>query len=237
MTVLLLALLAGTVTTLSPCVLPVVPLVLVGALQQHRLAPLALVGGMAVTFTILGTALVALGAAVGPHDGVRQLSAALMIVFGFVLLSTRTQGLFARALAPLGARLGNATTRFAPDGVAGHAVLGMLLGAVWMPCSGPTLGAAMGLAASGQDPARALAVMLTFSVGAGLPMLALAYGSRQALMARRERLARFAAWSKPALGAILMLLGVAVMLDLDRTVEAQLVARMPDWLLELTTRY
>lgn len=237
MTVLLPTLLAGTLTTLSPCVLPVVPLVLVGALQKHRLAPLALIAGMAATFTLLGTGLGALGVAAGPHSGIRILSAAFMLVFGLVLVSTRVQSLFAAALAPLGARLGNATARFAPDGVAGHAVLGMLLGAVWTPCSGTTLGAAMGLAAAGQDTARAFAVMLTFSLGAGLPMLALAYGSRRALMTRRESLARFAAWSKPMLGLTLLLLGLAVLLELDRALEAQLVARMPDWLLELATRY
>lgn len=237
MTVLLLALLAGTLTTLSPCVLPVVPLVLVAALQKHRLAPLALIGGMAATFTLLGTGLVAIGVAAGPHREIRILSAALMLVFGLVLVSIRVQNLFAPALAPLGARLGNATARFAPDGLPGHAVLGMLLGAVWTPCSGPTLGAAMGLAAADQDTARALVVMLTFSLGAGLPMLALAYGSRRALMTRRDSFARFAAWSKPALGLTLLLLGFAVLLELDRTLEALLVARMPDWLVELATRY
>ncbi len=237
MTALLVALLAGTLTTLSPCVLPVIPIVLLGALQQHRLAPLALISGMALTFTFLGTALASLGIAAGGSQGIRYLAAALMLAFGLVLASTRMQSAFAAAAAPLGARLGDATSRFAPDGLGGHVVLGMLLGAVWTPCAGPTVGAAIGLAASSADLPRAMAIMLIFSMGAGLPMLALAYGSRHALASQRERMARVVAWSKPALGFLLLVLGGAVILDLDRALESWLVGRMPEWLLDLATRY
>lgn len=236
MTGLLLALIAGTLTTLSPCVLPVLPIVLIGALQRHRLAPLALVSGMTAMFAFTGTVLASAGGAVGGNV-LRNVSGILMVAFGMVLMSARAQRLLANATAPLAGRLGDATSRFRPDGLAGHTMLGALLGAVWTPCSGPTLGAAMGLAAARDNLSGAATVMLVFGLGAGLPMLVLAYGSRQALKARRDRLAGVAALSKPLLGAILLALGTAVVFGLDHVAESWLVATMPDWMLELSTRF
>jgi cytochrome c biogenesis protein CcdA len=228
--------LAGALSTLSPCVLPLLPILLGGAVQQHRLAPVALAGGLAMSFTVIGLFFATLGFAAGIDDGaVRVTAAVLMAGFGAVMLSVRLQSAFVRLMAPVtgGAVLG----RISGDGLGGQFLLGLLLGAVWSPCAGPTLGAAVGLAAQSGTAPRAAATMAVFSLGATTPMLALAYGSRRAMLVRRDHMARLARWGKPVMGAALLCMGLLVAAGLDKSVETWLTDAMPAWLVDLTTRF
>jgi len=238
MSTLLVAILAGVLTTLSPCVLPLLPVVLFAALQQHRFGPLALAGGMSLAFTALGIGIATIGFSLDiGSQAVRLTAAIMMIVFGAILLSAPLQAAFARAGSPLSDRLNALTGRFVPSGLGGQFLLGMLLGAVWTPCSGPTLGAAIGLATASETAARAAGIMALFSLGATMPLMALAYGSRQALASRKAGLARAGRFGKPLLGSMLVLVGAMVAFGVDKLIEAQLTALMPDWLVDLTTRF
>jgi cytochrome c biogenesis protein CcdA len=114
-------------------------------------------------------------------------------------------------------------------------VLGALLGAVWTPCTGPTLAAAITLAAQSESLPRAGLVMLAFSLGAVAPVLVLAYGSRHAALRRGMSLSGLAALGKPTLGLLLLLVGGLALTGADKAIEAWMVDRMPDWLLRLTT--
>jgi cytochrome c-type biogenesis protein len=235
---ILLGLLAGALTTLSPCVLPVLPFVLFAALDQHRFGPLALAAGMATTFAAVGMLVSGAGLAIDVSgDAVRYAAAALMALFGIVLLSTSLQRRFAVLGAPLTNWLNQSTQRFGGSGLAGQFMLGALLGAVWSPCSGPTLGAAVTLAASSQTVTKAGAIMLFFGLGASAPLLAVAYGSRATLKRRRETLQSVARIAKPLLGGVLLAAAMLVLSGFDKVIEAQLVRSMPDWLTTLTTRF
>lgn len=230
--------LAGSLSTLSPCVLPLLPIVLTGALQQHRLAPLALAGGLAVSFTAVGLFVATLGFAAGiDAGGVRTAAAVLMAGFGLVLLNRRLQAAFAWAVGPLTGRANGVLARVGGNGLGGQFALGLLLGTAWSPCAGPTLGAAIGLAAQSGSAAQAAAVMALFSLGAAAPMLALAYGSRRAMTARRDRLARLAQWGKPVMGGALLVMGGLIVSGGDKAVEAWLAGAMPSWLVDVTTRF
>lgn len=230
--------LAGALSTLSPCVLPLLPVLLGGALQQHRLAPLALAGGLAVSFTSVGLFIATLGFAAGIDAAVIRMTAAvLMMGFGAILLSPRLQFAFAGAAGPLSGGANNALTRLSGEGLGGQFLLGLLLGAVWSPCAGPTLGAAIGLAAQSGTTSQAAIIMLLFSLGATSPMLALAYGSRHAMQSRRERMARLAKLAKPVMGGALLAMGVLIVSGLDKLIEARLTNAMPSWLVDLTTRF
>ena len=111
---LLLSSLAGLLTTLSPCVLPILPIVLLGALQQHRFGPLALAAGLIVAFTTFGALLSALGLALHVDAVViRHISAWVMLVFGLILLSATLQQRFATASAGFTSPL-NGVARAAP---------------------------------------------------------------------------------------------------------------------------
>ena len=225
---------AGALGTLSPCVLPLLPLVVAGAVERHRLGPLVLAAGLAASATTIGFAVALLGFALD-RDVVRVAAGALLLVVGAVLLIARLDVALARATTPLAARAAALLARLGPRGLAGQAVVGALLGALWTPCGGPTLGGAIGLAAQRRSLGAAAAVMAAYSVGAVVPVLLLAYGSRR-LVARPDRLARVMRVGKPAVGALLVLVGVLSVTRADKALEARLLDVMPAWLVDLTTR-
>jgi cytochrome c-type biogenesis protein len=230
----LLGFAAGALGTLSPCVLPLLPLVIAGAVERHRLGPLVLATGLAVSATVVGFAVALLGFTLD-RDLVRVVAGTLLVVVGAVLLIARLDVALARATTPIATRAATLLARLGPRGLAGQLVVGVLLGALWTPCGGPTLGGAIGLAAQRRSLGAAAAVMAAYSLGAVVPVLLLAYGSRR-FVARGERLARLSRLGKPAVGALLVLFGVLSVTGGDKALETRLLDLMPAWLVELTTR-
>ena len=228
---------AGVLSTLSPCVLPLLPIILLGALEQHAWGPVALAAGLSASFAGVGIFLVSLGYSLDIDPTAFRLGvAALILIIGIVLLVPALQNRFALAAAPVAVGGKALVDRLRPSGIGGQFALGMLLGAIWSPCSGPTLGAAIGLAAQSETVDQAVMIMALFSLGAATPILALAYGSRQAIVARRDLLARTSQIAKPLMGAALVGIGVFVLTGFDKVVEASLTHAMPDWLVSVTTR-
>lgn len=234
MAAVFLSFVAGTLSVLSPCVLPILPIVVASALQQHRLGPVALSGGFAVSSTATGLFFASLGFAAGvDRDVMRVATAVLMGLAGLVLLVPRLQEGFARLAAPVASGAGALTARL-PAGLLGQGILGVLLGAIWTPCTGPTLGAAITLASRSESLGRAGVVMFMFGIGAMVPVLAIAYGSRRAL-GGGAGFARLAAIGKPVMGVFLLLIGALTVTGVDKRVEAWMVDHMPEWLITLTT--
>jgi cytochrome c-type biogenesis protein len=233
-----LALLAGLLSTLSPCVLPLVPIVIATALGEHRLGPVALAAGLALSFVVIGLLVATVGFAAGlDQDVFRSVAAVLLIVAGGVLLVPRLQLRLASAAGPIGnwaqAQAGGFLTR----GLGGQLAMGVLLGAVWTPCVGPTLGAASVLAARAENLTYVALTMLAFGIGAALPLLAIGMMSRDALMRWRNRLLAAGSGGKRLLGVLLVAIGVLILSGLDKRVETILVEASPVWLTELTTRF
>ncbi|MBI2240745.1 MAG: sulfite exporter TauE/SafE family protein [Magnetospirillum gryphiswaldense] len=234
MTVLFAAWVAGMLSTLSPCVLPLIPVLLGSALQAHRLGPVALAGGLAVSFASLGVVLAGLGFAIGLESAlVRNSAATVMGIFGLVLLVPALGRGFAVLASPLAGSGSSVLGRVSGDGLGGQFLLGLLLGAVWSPCTGPTLGAAVGLAGGRDTAFQAALVMVVFALGAATPMLMLAYG----LSSWRKRLGSWAKNAKPVMGGILLAVAALVLSGLDKTAETVLVAAMPDWLVNLSVMF
>lgn len=228
------AYLAGILSTLSPCVLPLIPVLLGSALQSHRLGPVALAAGLALSFAALGVLLATAGFALGVDSAmVRMAAAVVMGLFGLVLLVPALGRQFAVAAGPLAGQGNQLLGRVSGDGLGGQFALGLLLGAVWSPCTGPTLGAAVGLAGASGTAGQAVVIMVIFALGAASPVLLLAYG----LSSWRHGLARLAARAKPVMGGILLAVAVLVISGLDKALEAALVAGMPEWLVALTVKY
>jgi cytochrome c biogenesis protein CcdA len=233
-----LALLAGVLSVLSPCVLPLLPIVLGTAASAHRLGPVALAAGLAISFTAIGLFVATVGFAAGLDTGVfRTISAILLIGVGLVLLVPKLQEQFALAAAPVSNWAGSYTDNFTPGGLGGQFGLGLLLGAVWSPCVGPTLGAASVLAAKGEDLGQVALTMLAFGVGAALPLMLLGFVSREAMMRWRGRLMETGSIGKTLLGLLLVAVGLLVATNLDKRLETILVDASPAWLTELTTRF
>jgi cytochrome c-type biogenesis protein len=233
-----LSALAGLLSILSPCVLPLVPVVLGTAAGEHRLGPLALAAGLALSFTAIGLFVATVGFAIGLDTGLfRAAAAILLILLGLVLALPSLQARLAAAGGPAGAWVEHRFGGFSAGGLPGQFGVGLLLGAVWAPCVGPTLGAASLLAAKGERLGEVALVMLAFGLGAALPLLALGLLSRGALLRWRARLAAGGRVLKPALGVLLAVTGLMILSGLDKRAEAYLVGASPDWLVALTTRY
>ena len=233
------AYLAGVLTLINPCVLPLLPIVLATALQASRLGPLALSAGLVLTFVVVGVGITAFGSAIGLDDrAINRAAALMMVLFGVVLLIPRAQHWLSALASPLAtganAQLDDRLGSRAGSGVRGQFFIGLLLGAVWSPCIGPTLGGAIGLAASGDGLHEATLTMVMFGFGVSSVLMALAYGSRGMLGRRRDLLQAIMPYAKPVMGATLVLVGVVILLHLDRVVEAWLLDVMPVWLQDLS---
>ncbi|OQW58448.1 MAG: cytochrome C biogenesis protein [Proteobacteria bacterium SG_bin9] len=238
MTAIALAFAAGVLSILSPCVLPLVPLVLGAASAADRYGPAMLAAGLALSFTLFGLFIATIGFSLGIDAGVvRIASAVVMIALGAVLLVPRFQTQFAFAGGSLSNwadrnMAGAAQTRYG-----GQFLVGVLLGAVWSPCVGPTLGAASLLAAQGKDLPQVALTMLAFGIGAGLPLALLGLVSASAMARFRNRMLSAGSFGKMAMGVILIAVGLAVATGADKRIESTLVDISPAWLTELTTRF
>ena len=127
--------------------------------------------------------------------------------------------------------------RVSGRGWAGQLLVGLLLGVVWTPCVGPTLGAASTLAAQGSRLGEVAALMLVFGLGAATPLLVLgSLSQRLASRAGRTGLG-FAEPARRVLGACLVLIGLVIVAGADKPIETWLLDRSPAWLTELTTRF
>lgn len=232
---LIFAYTAGLLTLINPCVLPVLPLALSSAVSSSSLGPLALAAGMSATFTAFGVTVAALGPAFGvTPDTVARAGALAMVAFGAVLLTPRLGAAFSAATAGLAGSADQRIRSAADRGLGGHFLGGALLGAVWSPCIGPTLGGAIALASTGQSLVWATAIMFAFSLGAASVVLLLAYGAREAIRARQRALRSLAERSKPIMGVMFVAVGLALFFGLNHSAEAFLLDRMPPWLQDLS---
>lgn len=226
---------AGLLTLINPCVLPVLPIVLASAMQGGRLGPVYLCFGMSVSFVALGLGLAQAGPALGLYpETVERAAALLMIGAGFVLLLPGLNARFATATAGLAARADTQIGTLDQTRASGMMAGGALLGAVWSPCIGPTLGGAIALAARGESLLQAGAVMTAFALGVSSVMLVLAYGARAQIARRRGAMMALATRAKPVMGAAFLLVGVAIWFRLHIWLEEAALNLLPDWFNDLS---
>lgn len=236
---------AGLLTLINPCVLPILPIILASALQADRRGPIALAAGMGATFVLLGVGVAAIGPAIGVDDILMsQIAAGFMLAFGVVLLSPRLGEAFATATAGVASRGGAELDGVENDSLRGQFLTGALLGAVWSPCIGPTLGGAIGLASAAAaggaagvawaDLLWAAVIMTAFALGVATLIIGLSFGAREAIRSRTAKLRGLAERSKPILGGVLVLVGVAILFGLHHRLDAWLNDVLPPWLIDFS---
>ena len=232
---LILGYLAGLLTLINPCVLPVLPIVLASSLHRDRRAPVALAAGMSLSFVALGLGVTALGPALGlSSDSVARGAALVMVGFGLVMLVPALSGGFSAATAGIAARADAQIDATTDAGLGGQFLSGALLGAVWSPCIGPTLGAAIALASTGESLGRAGAIMVAFALGVSTLILGLAYGAQSAIRRRQTLLRALAARSRPVMGVTFVAVGLALWFGLHHVIDAWLIRTLPPWLIDLS---
>lgn len=233
-----LAFVAGVLSILSPCVLPLVPIVLGSAQSRHRWGALALGAGLTASFTVVGLFAATIGYSIGlDADFFRRVGGVIMLAVGLVLLTPALQRAIAGAVNPWSARAASRLGGIDERGLWGQAALGGVMGLVWAPCVGPTLGAAALLAAQGRDLAQVAVVMSAFGMGAAAPLVAIGMISAEGLRRWRERMRTAGEGGKRLLGLALGVLGLLMISGLDRVLESRLIDLSPDWLTHLTTSF
>jgi cytochrome c-type biogenesis protein len=230
-----LSLAAGSLTTLSPCVFPLLPLVLGGGLQGSRLAPLAMGLGMMASFAGIGMLLGALGPALGLDvDNVRTVGAALLIAFALVMLVPALGERFTRWMLPIASSANAVSSRLSGGSLGSALLLGAVLGLVWSPCSGPLLGSALTLVASEGGVARGGLVLGLFGLGAAVPLMAVAYASRSGFVKVRGWVLSRMEAVRQGFALLLGALGVAILTGADKWLEARVLNWLPDAWVNLT---
>ncbi|HIV70216.1 MAG TPA: cytochrome c biogenesis protein DipZ [Candidatus Aquabacterium excrementipullorum] len=216
---------AGLATVASPCVLPLLPAMLGISTQGGRWRPLAIVLGFVLSFAgvalLFGASAQVLGLSA---QTLRDVAAIALLLAGVLMLWPRlSDGLMAALSRPLGAlaygahRLGNHDR----GELWGGLLLGATLGALWTPCAGPVLASILALAAGAGSPGQSAPLLLAYAAGAGLPMLALAYGGRWATT-RLRPLVRHAMRLRQVFGALVVATALAMLAQVDAQASAWL---------------
>ena len=194
--------LAGVVTAVSPCVLPVLPILLAAGASGRK--PLRIVAGLVASFTVFTLFAAWLLDQLGlPEDFLRNAAIVLLFVMAATLLIPRVGQLIERPLAFF--------SRFRPGGVGGGFFLGATLGLVFVPCAGPVLATVTVVAANDSVGLRAISLTLAYAAGAALPMLLIARGGQEAA----GRLRRHAEAVRMISGALIAAVAFALVLHLD----------------------
>lgn len=229
------AYIAGLLTLINPCVLPVLPIVLASALQSDKRGPLALALGMSISFVAFGMFVAVFGRAVGlTSEKLSDIGAWMMIGFGLILLVKPLNILFERAFSGLSQNADRAIDNQSAEGLRGQFVAGLLLGIVWSPCIGPTLGGAIALASGGESLLWALIIMIGFALGVSTVIILLGLGGQGLIRNRANALKGIAEKSKPVMGVIFIGVGAMILLRLHYKIEILAIKYLPHWFTDLS---
>src|SRR3972149_10012080 len=220
------AFLAGVVTILSPCILPVLPIVLAGSVGEGRRRPFGIVTGFVLSFTIFTLFLTTIVKATGVSaDFLRLIPVAVVFTFGLSLLLPGFQAFTEKLFVGL--------ARFSPtggQGFSGGLLLGLGLVLLWTPCVGPILASVISLALTGSVSLAAFAITLAFSLGTAIPMFIVIYTGRSVL----ARLQPYSALIQKTFGVLMILTAAAIYLNLDRKFQTFVLNVFPNYGLGLT---
>jgi cytochrome c biogenesis protein CcdA/thiol-disulfide isomerase/thioredoxin len=224
---MLFALVAGAGTALSPCVLPILPAILAAGVTGDRRRPLGVVTGLALSFTFATVALVYVINALGLPNGLaRDLAIVVLFAFGFSLLippiGDRVEA-FASRLAP-------GPARFRGDGFGSGLVVGASLGLVYAPCAGPILAGVIVVSAAQNFTAGRLAVALSYAVGSAIVLYLLLLGGRRLT----QRLNPVRGRVQMAMGAVMVLVAIAMTANLDVRFQTAIASGLPRFLVNPT---
>lgn len=224
---IVLALLAGIFTIAAPCILPMLPILLGTSIgQSSKARPAFIALGFVVTFSACALVFSLFSESLGlSQQTLRETATVLLLLFGLLMLWKRPFELLTQRLSGAINRANDIGNR-AEMGNIGGLVLGMTMGAVWTPCAGPVLGSILTLMATSHDVGLATVMMVSYSIGAGIPMLAIAYGG-QRMSTRVRWVSRYATRMQQGFGVLIILTAVAMYYQYDALITAWLTQYIP----------
>src|SRR3990167_4831428 len=218
---ILFAFLAGIVTILSPCILPILPVVLAGSVGEGKRRPFGIVTGFVISFTVFTLFLTTIVKATGiPPDSLRLLSVLVIFTFGISLITPGFQAFIEKLFA----RLPHLPTTNR-SGFGGGLILGLGLGLLWTPCVGPILASVISLALTGTVTFSAFAITLAYSLGTAIPMFIVIYTGRSVL----GRLQPYSSFIQKTFGVLMILTAIAIYFNLDRKFQTYVLQVFPKY--------
>ncbi len=231
------AFISGIITILSPCILPVLPIVLSGSVGGGRARPFGIVSAFVVSFTLFTLALSGIVQAIGiPPDALRLVSVVLLVIFGIVMLVPALRDRFELLTSRMvGGGRRTATGGVAPGAPASRAPgfwsgvpVGFSLGLVWTPCVGPIMASVISLALTQRVDGGSVFITLAYSIGTSIPMLAVMFGGRT-LLNRVPALSRNMANIQKGFGVVMIVVGLAIAFGWDQRVQTALLRAFPSY--------
>lgn len=224
--------LAGVITILSPCILPMLPIILASGINEGRRRPLGVIAGFVVSFTVFTLTLQALVIATGlDPDVLRSLAVVILILFGVSMLVPALRGAFQKLVG----RIGNAASRPRNVGIQrrregfwGGVPVGMSLGLVWTPCVGPIMASVITLAATQAVDAGAIVLALAYSLGTAVPMFAIMKGGR-ALVTKFPKLQERGERIQQVFGGVTIGIALLIQFNVDRQIQTAILDALPGY--------
>ena len=218
--------LAGVVTILSPCILPVLPIVLTSSIAGGKNRPLGVVLGFVLSFTFFTLFLTAVVRAIGiSSDLLRSVSVLIILLFGIALILPKFQIFLERLFVKLASFVPKTSGK---SGFSGGLIMGVSIGLLWTPCVGPILGSVIALAVTGAVTGTALAITLSYSLGTAGPMLAIVYGGRS-LLNRVPWLLKNTGKIQKVFGVLMIITAVGIYFNFDRNFQAYILDKFPNY--------
>jgi cytochrome c biogenesis protein CcdA/thiol-disulfide isomerase/thioredoxin len=223
---ILFAFIGGIITILSPCILPILPIVLSGSLTGGRKRPFGIITGFILSFTIFTLTLTTIVKATGlPSETLRYFAIAVVLLFGISLLIGQTQVLLEKLMS----RFSPLTPQASPEsGFKGGILIGLSLGLVWTPCVGPILASIITLASTSSISGAAVAITFAYSLGTAIPMLAITIGGRQ-LLQKVPWLLTNSAKIQKGFGVVMVATAIGMFFNLDRQFQAYILNVFPEY--------
>ena len=223
------AFVSGVITILSPCILPVLPIVLSGSVGKGKARPFGVIAGFVASFTLFTLALTAIVQALGvPPDILRVVAVVLIISFGLVMLVPRLRYVFEALATRVTSRRSSGPRPGGSSGFLGGLPVGISLGLVWTPCVGPIMASVISLALTQRVDGGAVFITLAYTIGTSIPMLGVMLGGRT-LLKRVPSLAKNSAGIQRGFGVLMILVGMAIGFGWDRQFQSAVLNVLPNY--------
>lgn len=223
---ILFAFIGGIITVLSPCILPLLPIILSSTAGGGKKRPIGIVAGFVLSFTFFTLFLSSIVQATDISANVlRNISVFILVIFGLTLIIPQVQAQIEKLFAAL--------TRFTPNsqnktGFSGGLIIGASLGLLWTPCVGPILASVISLAISGEVTGSAFLITLAYSAGTAIPMFLIIRGGQGALQ-RVPWLVKNSGKIQKAFGILMIVTAIGIYQNVDRKFQSYILEKFPQY--------
>ncbi len=234
------AFLAGVLTLMSPCILPLIPFVASSSLKSNRFGPLFLGLGVVLSFSLTTFLLSRTGQVLGLEpENIKIISGLFLLLSSLLFIFPKITDYISLKLSPLMSRFQDMSTKMSSEKskrpvLVTEFLSGLMLGPIWTPCSGPTLAVIMGLLASQESTTKAVSLLAFFSIGSLIPLIIISYGAKGIVTKLRNVGLGYAGLIKKSMGVLCLLMSILLLTNMDKKLEAYLLTILPEQIINFS---